>query len=62
VRRIIGVVALTVLLLMGMAGLGAWQLLGRGGGAVLPREASPIGQSASGATDLRTVRGVVTLR
>ena len=31
-RRIIGAV-LIVLLLMGMAGLGAWQLLGRSGGA-----------------------------
>jgi hypothetical protein len=58
VRRIIGAV-LIVLLLMGMAGLGAWQLLGGSGGAVLSRDASPIGRGASTRTDLTPVRGVV---
>ena len=57
-RRIIGAVLL-VLLLMGMAVLGAWQLLGRGGGVALSRDASPIGQSSSIPADLTTVRGVV---
>ena len=57
-RRIIGAV-LIGLLLMGMAALGAWRLSGRGGGAVLSRDASPVGQTASTPTNLKTVRGVV---
>jgi hypothetical protein len=58
VRRIVGAV-LIVLLLMGMAALGAWQLLGRGSGVALSRDASPIRQDPSIPTDLTTVRGVV---
>jgi hypothetical protein len=58
VRRIIGAVLL-VLLLMGMAVLGAWELLGRSGGVALSRDASPILQRSSTPTDLTTVRGVV---
>jgi hypothetical protein len=58
VRRIVGAV-LIVLLLIGMAVLGAWQLRGAGGGVALSRNASPIGQNASIPADLTTVRGVV---
>jgi hypothetical protein len=53
VRRIIGAV-LIALLLIGMAVLGAWQLLGRGGGVALSRNASPT------AACLRAARAVPT--